>query len=253
MSFEDMLKYFTDIQICKVHDDFVYKSLKSSCDHIHAAYFKVTVKTPGHYYITINQESTRKHAEKENYRYSKVRVVFGKKVGDGYEYVEGITKADKEVWTDGPMDAGEYIVYAKIAWNERKTKEFSISSYGAGDVEIERIDENLCRGFIEKVYTHKGRSMRVGDYSSHGVSNCYRGMELTDDGFGFIYYKNESNKTLEEDFYFKSMQGFKLRKPYSGNNFKISVGPGQEKIVILKQLPTASGMSHSASAISKFI
>jgi calpain-15 len=253
MSYDDMLKYFTDIQICKVHDNFKYNSLTASTNHIHAAFFKVTVKTSGHYYITINQESTRKHAEKENYRYSKVRVVFGRKTANGYDYVEGITKADKEVWTDGHMDAGEYIVYAKIAWNEQKTKEFSISSYGAGDVDIQKIDESHCPEFIEKVYMSKGRTMKVGDYSSHGVNNCYRGMELTDDGFGFIYYKNESNKTLEEDFYFKVMTGFKLKKPFKGNNFKVTVPPGQERVVILKQLPNATSMSHNASAISKFV
>jgi len=254
MTYQDMLKYFSDIQICKVHDDYAYNSLKSSCDHKHATFFKLTVRQSGHYFITINQESKRKHAEKENYRYSEVSVVFGRKTANGYEYVEGIQKADKEVWTDGPMEAGEYIVYVKIHWNEQRTKEFSISSYGVGAVDIQQVPQTYCPEFIEKVYTSKGRkSQKTEDYKHCGVNNCYRAVELTDDGFGFIYYRNESNRTLEEEIYFKAMEGLKFKKPYTGNNYKITVPPGQERIIITKVLPNATRIRQAFTERARFI
>jgi hypothetical protein len=254
MSFQDMLKYFSDIQICKVHDEYKYNSVKSSCDHRHATFFKLTVRESGHYYITINQESKRKHAERENYRYSEVSVVFGRKTANGYEYVEGIQKADKEVWTDGHMDAGEYIVYVKIHWNEQRTKEFSISSYGVGTVDIQQVPQTFCPEFIEKVYMSKGRqSQKKEDYQHCGVRNCFRAVELTDDGFGFIYYKNESNKTLEEEIYFKAMEGLKFKKPFTGNNYKISVPPGQERIVITKVLPNAARIRQAFTERARFV
>jgi hypothetical protein len=254
MKYEEMLKYFTDIQICKVHDDFKYKSLESSCDHQHPVFFNITVKESGHYYFTINQESKRMHAERDNYRYSEVSVVFGKRTANGYEYVEGIQKADKEVWTDGFIDAGEYVVYVHIHWNEMRTREFSISSYGAGDVEIRQVPQSSCPEFVEKVYMSKGRKAeKKEDYQHCGVRNCYRVVEITDDGFGYIYYKNESNKTLEEEIYFKSMDGLKFKKPYSGNSYKISVPAGQEKIVITKVLPNATTIRQAFTERSRFV
>lgn len=254
MSFEDFVKYFSDIQICKCHDDFIYKSLKTSQDHKHATYFKLTVKTPGHYYVTINQESKRKHEEKENYKYSDIYLVFGKKISKGYEYVEGIQKADKEVWTDGHLTAGEYIVYAKTAWTQQRSKEFSISAYGAGEVDIEQVPKTYCPDFIEKVYLNKARqSKKFEDYKHAGVANCYRAVELTDDGFGFIYYRNESGKALEEELYFKYLEGLKLRKPYRGNNYKISVPGGQERIVVTKILPNASRIRQAFTERARFV
>jgi len=254
MQYEEMLKYFSDIQICKVHDDYKYSSLRSNCDHIHPVYFNLTVREAGHYYITINQESKRMRKERENYQYSEVSVVFGRKVGNGFEYVEGIQRADKEVWTDGPMEVGEYVVYVKIHWNEERNKEFSISAYGIGDVDIQQIPATACPDFVEKVYISKGRqSTKKEDYQHCGVRNCYRTVEITDDGFGFIYYKNESNKTLEEEIYFKVMEGLKLKKPYSGNNYKINVPPGQERIVITKVLPNARTIRQAFTERSRFI
>jgi len=254
MKFEDMLKYFTDIQICKVHDDYVYKSLQSNCDHQHPVFFNITVKQSGHYYFTINQESKRMHAERDNYSYSEVSVVFGKRTAYGYEYVEGIQRADKEVWTDGHIEAGEYVVYVHIHWNEKRNREFSISSYGAGDVEIRQIPQSSCPEFVEKVYMSKGRKAeKKEDYQHCGVRNCYRVVEITDDGFGYIYYKNDSNRTLEEEIYFKAMDGLKFKKPYSGNSYKIMVPPGQEKIVITKVLPNATTIRQAFTERSRFV
>jgi len=254
MSFDDMLKYFSDIQICKIHDDYIYKSVKASCDSRRAVFFKLTVKTPGHYFITVNQESKRKHPEKEDYQYSEVFVVMGKKVANGYEYVEGQQKADKEVWTDGHLQAGEYIIYTKIAWKNRQAKEFALSSYGCGDVQIEQVKKSTCEDFIEKVYLNKGKqAKKLEDYKHCGVPNCYRVVELTDDGFGFVYYRNESNKTLEEELYFKFLEGLKFKKPYRGNNFKVVVPPGKEKIVITKVLPDANRIRQAFTEKARFV
>jgi len=202
----------------------------------------------------VNQESKRKHEERENYKYSEVYLVFGKKVANGYEYVEGVQKADKEVWTDGHLTAGEYIVYAKTAWLQNRTKEFSISSYGVAEVDIEQVPKTYCSDFIEKVYLNKARkSKKLEDYKHAGVTNCYRAVELTDDGFGYIYYRNESGRTLEEELYFKFLEGLKLRKPYRGNNYKISVPAGQERIVITKILPNATRIRQAFTERARFV
>mmetsp|Transcript_25851 Transcript_25851/g.22773 ORF Transcript_25851/g.22773 Transcript_25851/m.22773 type:complete len:121 (+) Transcript_25851:1473-1835(+) len=120
MSYEDFVKYFSDIQVCRVHDDYHYAWKKSNTDNKHAAYFKFNITNPGHYYLTVNQESKRKHLKRENYQYSEVSIVFAKRTEDGgFQYIEGFQRADKEVWTDGELEAGEYVAYVKIDWYDQ--------------------------------------------------------------------------------------------------------------------------------------
>mmetsp|Transcript_32004 Transcript_32004/g.28993 ORF Transcript_32004/g.28993 Transcript_32004/m.28993 type:complete len:246 (+) Transcript_32004:1190-1927(+) len=241
MKFEDFLKYFSDIQICKCHDDYKYNVVKSKTDETHAVYFKVRINKTGHYYLTVNQDSKRKYLPRENYRYSDFCIVFGRDLGNGkYEYVEGFQRADKEVWTEGELKAGEYTVYVKINWFNKKTRPFTFSVYGVADAEIQEMSRESAQGFLEKLYTSKGRtSKKLEDYSYYNVADCSRAVELTDDGFGFIYYQNNSRYTLEEELYFKVLEGLKFRKPYRGNKINVTVRPGEEKCVVTKVLPDA--------------
>lgn len=40
--------------------------------------------------------------------------------------------------------------------------------------------------------------------------------ELSEDGFGYFYYKNNYNQILEEDIHFKVFTGLQLVEPYNG-------------------------------------
>jgi calpain-15 len=239
MAYEDFLTYFTDIQVCKVHDDYIYKSLKITSSPTHATYLKLTIRKAGHYYITANQESKRKYLESEGYKYSEVAIVLAKKNGKGFEYVEGFQRSDKEVWTEGELAPGEYIVYVKVDWYKKQDNDFTFGVYGSGDASIEKVPKSYCPDFLEKTYMSRGRvSPKLKSYADCGVNNCYRAVETTDDGFGYVYYRNESNKALYEELYFKVMEGIKLRKPFRGNCVKIDVKPGEEKCVVTKTMGT---------------
>mmetsp|Transcript_25556 Transcript_25556/g.22591 ORF Transcript_25556/g.22591 Transcript_25556/m.22591 type:complete len:83 (+) Transcript_25556:2501-2749(+) len=72
------------------------------------------------------------------------------------------------------------------------------------------------------------------DYSADGEPNCFSAMELTYDGFGYCYYKNKSQKYLHVEVYYKTFEGLKLRKPHRGREFTLNIGPGEEKIVLVK-------------------
>jgi len=140
MSYEDMFEFFSDVEICKVHDNYAYNSIKSSYDHRQTPHFKLNVLQSGHYYITINQENERKYAAREKYSYSMVYVHLQKKIGDKYRQIKAIQGKYKEVWLDEDLDQGEYLVSLKLDWNKVENKEFSISSYGPGDTEIKEIN-----------------------------------------------------------------------------------------------------------------
>lgn len=54
------------------------------------------------------------------------------------------------------------------------------------------------------------------------------------DRFGYLLYENNSKGTrLQSQVILKEAKGVKLRKPYRGESFKVSVGPGEKQIVMV--------------------
>ena len=239
MPYEDFLKYFSDIQFCFIHDDYKYTSLRVNSDPRHAVYFKLKITAQGKYYITVNQENKRKHAQNPHFRYSTVSIVVGKVLGNGqYEYVTGNNRADREVWAKGTFTPGEYLVYAKVPWTSGKSTDFVLSSYGPSDAEMTVVSKQSCPEFLEKTFITKARqSTKKMNYAREGEANCFSVVDISRDGFIYCYYQNLSARTLETEVYFKEFRGIKLRKPHRGRTFKIQVPPQQEKIVLLRILP----------------
>jgi len=57
---------------------------------------------------------------------------------------------------------------------------------------------------------------------------------------------------LNETINFNTLEGLKLVKPYRGTQYSIKVGPGEEKIVLLKCDPNCDGYRQSFSERSTF-
>jgi len=254
MPYEEFLKYYSDVQICKIHDDYKYTSLRVNTDHTHAKFFKMTVAKDGKYYLTVNQHSKRHHDKVEDFQYSSVWLIVAKQEGNEIKFIQADFKADREVWTDEHLTAGEYLVYVKVAWFDRAPRDFVLSSYGPKDVAFSQVEKNSLPNFVEKVFTEKARkgSKKLESYADLGQPNCFRAVELEDLGYGFIYYQNKSNKTLNETINFTTLEGLKLVKPNRGSQYSIKVAPGEEKIVLLKCDPNCDGYRQSFSEKSTF-
>jgi len=253
MPFKDFLKYYSDVQICKIHDDYHYTSIKVNTNHKNGNFFKVRVQKDGKYFLTVNQQSKRHHASADNFQYSSVWLVLGKQNGDKFEHVHGGFKADREVFTDGHLTAGEYLLYVKVAWYDKAPRDFVLSSYGPDDVIFTKIQKTDVPQLVEKIYHDKGRSCKkLESYADLGQPNCFRAVELTDEGYGYIYYQNKSNKTLNETINFNVLEGLKLVKPFRGRQYQIQVKPGEEKIVLLKCDPECDGYRQSFSERANF-
>jgi len=239
MAYEDFLKYFDDIQICYVRDNNKYQSHRVTSDANHAVYFKVKIEQEGKYYFTVNQESKRKHSQNANYRYSTVNLVIAKILDNGkYQYVTGNSRADKEVWAKGIYTPGEYLVYAKVKWIFQNKNDFVLSTYGPGMTEIQVANKIEHPNMIDQAFMCKGRnSQKKQTFAREGEPNCYSVVDISKDGFIYCYYNNQSSRTLETEVVFKEFRGVKLRKPFRGKSYTLKVGPGQEKIVILKIIP----------------
>ena len=90
------------------------------------------VTIPGKYYISVNQESKRCYAENEGYKYSHTKLVVAKGQGIYLKYMGASAQTDREMFVETLLDAGEYIIYSKCEWVDRKTRQQTISAYGKG-------------------------------------------------------------------------------------------------------------------------
>jgi len=54
MPYNEFLKYYSDVQICKIHDDYRYTSLRVNSNCSEEKWFKVTVPSSGKYFISVN-------------------------------------------------------------------------------------------------------------------------------------------------------------------------------------------------------
>ena len=237
MSYEDFSKYFTDIQICRVHDDYSYSSHRFTASPKNASFLRFTVAKEGHYYITINQKSKRHFGP--DFDYSDVYLIIGKELPNGeFEYVQGIQRADREVWTDGILKPGSYVAYVKVLWNDGRQHDVTISTYGYSKTNFETVPKEIVGDFLAKVYTDKAmKSPALRSYAEEGEPNAFRCSEVTDDGFGYFFFWNKSQSSLQTEIFFKIMSGIKLKKPLSGKSFKVNVAPGEKQIVLTRVNP----------------
>jgi len=95
----------------------------------------MTVPVKGKYFISANQHSKRHHTkEDEEFNYSSVWLIIGKPEGNDVKFINADFKADREVWTEDVIEAGEYYIYVKVAWLDKGERDFVLSSYGPEDV-----------------------------------------------------------------------------------------------------------------------
>lgn len=236
ISFEEFLRWFDNIQICQVRDNFSYSHIKSKTDSRRGAYFRLKVQRPGDYAISVKQRSKRFFKPSDNYRYSYLNLVIGKETQNGdFEFVDGIQRAEREVTKQLYLQPGVYYLYVKFYWNDKGAREFVVSSYGPDEASIEQVAKYQIQDFLDRVYLSKARNTKeLKSYQEEGEPNVFKASDLTPEGIGYFYFLNRGNAPLVTEISFKTMQGIKLRKPYRGGSFKINVNPGEEKIVLSK-------------------
>lgn len=69
-------------------------------------------------------------------------------------------------------------------------------------------------------------STRKQNYASRGEPNVFSCFDLTKDGFFYVAFWNNGNKTMTADLKFNGMGPNKFKRPYKGDNFKITIAPG---------------------------
>ncbi|EGR32646.1 hypothetical protein IMG5_075640 [Ichthyophthirius multifiliis] len=255
IQFEDFCKYFSDLQICYVHDDFQYSSISASTSKKDGKFFKFTVTQQGKYYILVNQKSKRFYSQEfqNNFQYAKLTLILAKREFDenGVQkitYIEGQQDNEMYVWTadfeNQVLQQGEYLVYVKANWIYNNISDFVLSAYGVEQVKFIEITQYECPDMIKEVY--RDHSLQVGKKGRKYIKGNEQNeknaawicINQTDEGFFYLVAENHTNEAMYCEFRFNRMDGLKLKKPFRGQFASFVLIPDKlnYEVVIFKVL-----------------
>ena len=246
ISYEDYLQFYTTTHICKIHPNYEYatkkfKSSKANNEPLNLS--KVVVKQPGHGYFIVNQKNTRIYRNLKDPEYENPfcnMIVFKDDNKAGFTFVGSeCGKLDRLYVEVDNMTPGTYYIAVTFpvpngGFSLQQNFEnidfdinFRVGVYSSqkqlnveplNEKEVEEVSgfafevvENLAKANNDKYYfAHEGeaKSYRVINFDNN---NC---------GFGYIYYKNDSDAFLRERAEISSLQNVVII-PFLKNGFLI--------------------------------
>ena len=267
ISYEDYLQFYTTTHICKLHPNYDYttqkiKSSKENNEPLNLT--KVVVKQQGHGYFIVNQKNTRIYRNLKDPEYENPycnMVVFKDDNKNGYTFVGSDSGKHDRLYVECEnLVPGTYYIAVTFpvpnpGFSLQQNFEnidfdinFRVGVYSSqkqlnieplNEKEIEEVSgfgfeivENLAKDNQDKYYfAHEGeaKSYRVINFDNN---NC---------GFGYIYYKNDSDAYLRERAEISSLQNVILI-PFMKNGFLASSEKDKEqkepeKPQVLKSAP----------------
>ncbi len=123
MSLQDLKKYFSRVQICRLNDDYKYAFLKARQSPGQFSLLRFVVAAPGgHAYLSVIQTDERCFSRKVDYEYSNVRLIVCKIENPDEEkkilmYKNGKMGWMRDTWEEYPnLEPGEYYMYVEFDW-----------------------------------------------------------------------------------------------------------------------------------------
>lgn len=252
MDFYDFIDYFSFITVCKIFDNFKYNCVHS--DHKQGKFKLIQMKVPekATIYLTLTQPDERCYSLEDNYCYSDGRMIVAKENDDGtldYQFGLMLPPRKREVCQGFEFEPGTYQISVQFDWKS-KNNQFVVSAYGQCDVQFSKL--NRRSGFLDSVY--RSCALKTGkrtDYLAQGLPECVKYAEIRPEGFGYFYIVNRSETTaLRENCFFKTFKGLSLLPPYSGAKYTVTVEPGEDCLILLRQSdPKGYSMSYTCNAV----
>ena len=235
MSWNDFLRYYSDVQICYYHDGYKYSALQLASPKNKKVIISFKLEMKGKYYLSLNQKNRRAFPKSKRYKYSNLSYIVAKLNDGKYNYVGGNMKADKENWIGKELDEGEYVVLIKTPWKSF-VNEFSFSVYGPDRTEILQIPEfDLPKNFIQQVFLQHAKQdteNKLTKFTSQGHPDVAYKTYDTKGGFGYIYFENsEEGITLEATVELLGSVNIKICNPFTGLRPSIAIKSGEANII----------------------
>mmetsp|Transcript_8610 Transcript_8610/g.8569 ORF Transcript_8610/g.8569 Transcript_8610/m.8569 type:complete len:676 (+) Transcript_8610:23-2050(+) len=255
MAYDDFADYFSNVTICRVHDDYYYEALHYTQSKDAFAVFKVTLANPGETYFISTQVDDRVFGEESGYQYSPTRIIAAK-LNENYAREQGnrltyITATgnfeDRDVWVVSELEAGTYLIYVEVDWLENFTNQLGFSVYSASPLTVEDVTFRE-RNFIQEVYNFDlakatGKALALGpDIYSYALNNYgYTNDGKCKEGFAADAIENNSKDLiLDLDVIHKTLVNLELTGSYAGSDtYKVVLRPGEKAVVVKKQIDIA--------------
>ena len=223
-------------------------------------------------FISLIQEEKVKNENDDNNSFFLSRMILCRITdiqSNQIEYIKGKMGQEREIFIEQKQNAsgGDYLLFCELDKLTEITN-YVISVYSSEEVEIEEIPNYSYQNILEKIYISCAKIKKVNrensvndisinnynDFANNNENNNYNSnsfkkivikkplkiikyTESTLEGYSYIYIENnEDDITLIEDVNYKNFEGYILLPPYSGGRFHIEVGPGENKIVLIKRL-----------------
>ena len=239
MNLIDFKNIFSKVKICKYNRNYLYASVLIK--QLPEDYCLISLKIKNNEgintnkaYISFLQEDK---SNDKSFKFNLGRFILCRCENGEFFYEKGIMGKDREIIMETILIPNtEYIIFAQIE-NIPKATEYVISVYYDIQVEMKEINKSKYPNFLEKVY--KELAKRNNDKYDKLDENleCGKILDNTPEGYSYIFIENhEEDTTFIEDVKYTKFEGLKLLPPFSGTGYHIEVGPGEERIILIKHL-----------------
>ena len=249
MTYNDFVKYFSDLQICYYHDGFKYSAVKLQSEKNASVFLNFKIELKGKYYFSLNQKNRRHFPKKKKYNYTNCSYIVARELENGkYDYIGGNMKADKENWIGVDCEVGNYVVMIKTPW-QSFVNEFSFSVYGLDKTDINQISRsNLPKLFIQGILTShalEDTDNKLTTFAKQGQPEISYKTFDNRGGYGYIFFKNDSKSImLEASVEMLGSVNINTCTPFSGLRPSVEVKPGEYELIAYeaKALPYSTQM-----------
>ena len=229
MSYDDYLQFYTSTHIVQVHSDYQYKVVKMK-NKQEQNICKINIDKNGSGYFMVNLKNTRIYNNLKNPNYTNpfCSIVVMKRNDDKLEYVGSDSGKKDRFYIPCPeMEKGLYYVavsFPKLNKNDPLQSKFEINqsefSFRVGvystnkDVKFQEIEDNSeVEDFIFSAIADNAEKNEEKYYfAQEGEPNSWRTIHFDNDrkGFGYIFYKNNSDAYIKERIEISSLQNINI-------------------------------------------
>ena len=232
MSYDDYLQFYTTTHICKIHPDYDYKtkkfkSSKENNDPLNLS--KVVVKQSGSGYFIVNQKNTRIYRNLKDPQYENPfcnMVVFRDDDNNGYTFIgsesgkqdrlyvecEDLTPGTYYISVTFPKSGNGFALQQSFE-NIEDNVNFRVGVYSSlKQLNVEPLTEKELddvSGFAFEMVSNLANENKDKYYfAQEGEAKSFRviNFDNNSNGFGYIYYKNDSDAYLRERAEISSLQ-----------------------------------------------
>lgn len=259
MSMADFMRYFKQVEIAKLVDNFKYSFVSTRMPASHrSSSWLFTVDVPGMYTFSVSQKDGRSvQLGPDSYKFAPVRMILVRVeklvqlpgAQDKVEYVQACTSTyRRDSYLELPfLPKGKYILMVELDWIEQSLaaeRYYCVSCYGAESVTFTNgsdrypIDETLrltCQSIFEK-----GLGIKLSKQQPFEQDHPYirKFLFKTQFGYDVTLIKNEGDlkrgASYIEKVKFDTFEGLQLCSPEKGSSYQVSVNPGITRIVMLR-------------------